>query len=227
MARSTARHSEGSYGAIDMTGILAGEQPPDETIRWLSHAGITTRRVRDTALVLDVLADRADDTGTWRDALAGERRLRVGVADNVTVDGDVSSAFGKTVDTIRSLGHEVNHAAAPLWDFRTGIAHIERDRRAIADRAFKHIDVLVLPTTVTATLAVKDAIKNPQALSPELTMFANYYGLPAVSVPCGFDRRGLPVGLQIVAKPSDDRVVLQLAYQFEQAAGFHTRPPIE
>jgi aspartyl-tRNA(Asn)/glutamyl-tRNA(Gln) amidotransferase subunit A len=48
-----------------------------------------------------------------------------------------------------------------------------------------------------------------------------------VSVPCGFDRRGLPVGLQIVAKPSDDRVVLQLAYQFEHAAGFHTRPPIE
>ena len=217
---------KGSYGAIDMTGILAGEQPPDDTIRWLSHAGITTRSVRDTALALEVLADRADNTGTWHDALGGERRLRVGVADNVQADGDVSSTFGKAVDTIRSLGHHVNHAAAPLWDFRAGIAHIERDRRTIAERAFDHIDVLVLPTILTPTL-VKDAIKNPQALSPELTMFANYYGLPAVSVPCGFDRRGLPVGLQIVAKPSDDRVVLQLAYQFEQAAAFSRRPALD
>src|SRR5262249_9737599 len=38
---------KGSYGLIDMTGILDGEQPPDDTIRWLSHAAITTRSVRD------------------------------------------------------------------------------------------------------------------------------------------------------------------------------------
>src|SRR5262245_21562912 len=36
---------KGSYGAIDLTGILAGEQPPDDTIRWLSHAGLTTRSI--------------------------------------------------------------------------------------------------------------------------------------------------------------------------------------
>jgi aspartyl-tRNA(Asn)/glutamyl-tRNA(Gln) amidotransferase subunit A len=73
---------------------------------------------------------------------------------------------------------------------------------------------------------VKDAA-NPQALSAELTMFANYYGLPAVSVPCGFDSRGLPVGLQIVGKPGDEGAVLQLAYQYEQAVGFGDDPPIE
>jgi len=86
--------------------------------------------------------------------------------------------------------------------------------------------VLVLPTTVTATLAVNDAVKNELALSPALTMFANYYGLPAVSVPCGFDRHGLPVGLQIVAKPYDDATVLQLAYQYDGAAGVGTRRPV-
>jgi len=79
--------------------------------------------------------------------------------------------------------------------------------------------VLVLPTTVTATLAVNDAVKNELALSPALTMFANYYGLPAVSVPCGFDRNGLPVGLQIVARPRGDLTVLQFAHQYERAAG--------
>src|SRR5688572_18295882 len=48
---------KGSYGAIDMKGILEGEQPPDDTILWLSHAGHTTRSIQDTALLLDVLAE--------------------------------------------------------------------------------------------------------------------------------------------------------------------------
>src|SRR5215510_6914162 len=51
---------KGSYGLVDMRGILEGEQPPDDTIRWLAHAGITTRSVQDTAVVLDVLAGRGD-----------------------------------------------------------------------------------------------------------------------------------------------------------------------
>jgi Asp-tRNA(Asn)/Glu-tRNA(Gln) amidotransferase A subunit family amidase len=60
-------------------GILEGEQPPDDTIRWLSHAGLMTRSIRDTALVLDVLAEHDDDrrVPTWRGALATRRALRV------------------------------------------------------------------------------------------------------------------------------------------------------
>ena len=52
--------------------ILEGEQPPDDTIRWLSHAGLTTRGIQDTALLLDVLAGHNDDAKatTWREALA-------------------------------------------------------------------------------------------------------------------------------------------------------------
>jgi aspartyl-tRNA(Asn)/glutamyl-tRNA(Gln) amidotransferase subunit A len=218
---------KGSYGAIDMTGILAGERPPDEMIRWLAHAGICTRTVGDTALVLDVLVARPQGAWTWHEALASDRQLCVGVADNVKAHKDVSTAFEKAVDTIRARGHQMNSAGAPFIDLRKGIANIERDRRAICDRAFKQIDVLVLPTTPTATPTVTHAAGNPQALSPELTMFANYYGLPAVSVLCGFDGRGLPVGLQIVGKPGDDRVVLQLAYQYELAAGFSTQHPID
>jgi len=218
---------KGSYGAIDMTGILAGERPPDEMIRWLSHAGLCTRSVRDTALVLDVLAARPQGVGTWHDALADDRQLSVGVADTVTVDRDVATALENAVDTIRACGCHMNTATVPFVDLRKGIANIERDRRAICDQAFKQIDLLVLPTTPTPTLTVKHAASNPQGLSPELTMFANYYGLPAVSVPCGFDGRGLPLGLQIVGKPGDDRAVLQLAYRYEQAAGISTRHPID
>jgi aspartyl-tRNA(Asn)/glutamyl-tRNA(Gln) amidotransferase subunit A len=208
---------KGSYGMIDMRGILEGEQPPDDTIRWLSHAGVTTRSVRDTALVLDVLADHREDM---------PRPLRLGIADNIKVDHEVSNVFEEALATIRTLGHIVSHASAPLGDLRNGVTNIESDRKAIGDLAFKEIDVLILPTMATATLTVKDAAKDPQALSPQLTMFANYYGLPAISVPCGLDSHGMPVGLQMVARPGDDGAVLQLASQYEKAAPFGKRPPV-
>jgi aspartyl-tRNA(Asn)/glutamyl-tRNA(Gln) amidotransferase subunit A len=217
---------KGSYGAIDMKGILEGEQPPDDTIRWLSHAGLTTRSIQDTALLLDVLAEQNAKAPTWREALAAETALRIGVADNFQADTEMANALGKAVVTIRSLGYVVSRGEAPFTDFSKGVATIEADRRSIARLTFKDIDVLVLPTTATATPTVKDAEKHSLALSPELTMFANYYGLPAVSVPCGFDSRGLPVGLQMVAKPGDDGAILQLASQYEAAAGLTDRHPI-
>jgi aspartyl-tRNA(Asn)/glutamyl-tRNA(Gln) amidotransferase subunit A len=218
---------KGSYGAIDMTGILEGEQPPDDTIRWLSHAGITTRRVHDAAVVFAVLAKRNDDSRLpQREATESERSLRIGVADNCRMDNEVSRAFERALVTIRSLGHAVSRASAPLTDFSKGIATIESDRQAIGRLAFKDVNVLVLPTTATATLTVEAARESPLALSPELTMFANYYGLPAVSVPCGVDSRGLPVGLQFVAKLGDDDVVFQVASEYDAAAEFAERHPI-
>jgi aspartyl-tRNA(Asn)/glutamyl-tRNA(Gln) amidotransferase subunit A len=216
---------KGSYGLIDIRGILEGEQPPDDTIRWLSHAGITTRSVLDTALVLDVLADNRGQR--WHEAVTGSRRLRIGIADNVNVSADVQKVVDQAVAAIGTLGHVMTNATAPLTDFRKGIATIERDRHTIGDRAFTNIDVLVLPTTPTTTPTVKDAEHKPQALSAELTMFANYYGLPAVSVPCGLDSRGRPAGLQIVGKTEDEGAVLQLAYQYEQRVGFGGHPPID
>jgi aspartyl-tRNA(Asn)/glutamyl-tRNA(Gln) amidotransferase subunit A len=203
-----------------VNGILEGEQPPDEFIRWMSHAGITTRSVEDTALVLDVLAERRGqtDAAPFRAALTRERPLRIGIADNFRADTEVTDAFDAAVVAIGRLGYAVSRAAAPLPDLSKGIGNINRDRDSIAARAFKDIDVLLLPTVPTTTPLVKDAL-NPQALSPELTMFANYYGLPAVSVPCGFDSHGLPIGLQMVAGPGDEAAVLRLAHQYQEHQG--------
>jgi aspartyl-tRNA(Asn)/glutamyl-tRNA(Gln) amidotransferase subunit A len=192
-----------------MTGILAGEQPPDDMIRWLACAGLTTRSSRDTALMLSVLGTSP--------VSADDRPLRIGIADNIKADDDVLRAFAIAVEKIRTLSHATTKAKAPFVDFKKGLANIEADRNAIGAQAFADIDVLILPTTNTTTPLVTDAAKDPQFLSPAFTMFANYYGLPAISLPCGSDRHGLPIGVQIVAKPGDDAAVLQLARQYESA----------
>jgi aspartyl-tRNA(Asn)/glutamyl-tRNA(Gln) amidotransferase subunit A len=219
---------KGTYGLISPKGILEGEEAPDEMILWLNHPGITTRSVEDIALVLDVLAERNGQTQTvgFFGGLATARTLRIGVVNNFHADQEVSEAFGKAVETIRSLSYPMSSAAAPFGDPSQGISNIEADRKAIAGQAFKDIDILLLPTTPTTVPSVKDAGINPQALSPENTAFANYYGLPAISIPCGFDKHGLPLGLQILGKPWDDGAILRLAYQYQTATDYGKKHPI-
>jgi aspartyl-tRNA(Asn)/glutamyl-tRNA(Gln) amidotransferase subunit A len=217
---------KGSYGLIDTKGILEGEEDPGEMIRWFSHPGITTRTVEDAALVLDVLAERREQmTVEYFDGLAKDRNVGIGVADNLRADSEVLGAFERAVERIRGLGYAMRNVAVPFRSSDIGLGNIEADRKAIAGLTFKDIDVLLLPTTTGTVPAIKVAVANPQALSPENTVFANYYGLPAVSVPCGFDRNGLPLGLQIVGKPWDEAMVLHLAYRYETTTPWKTKHP--
>ncbi|MBI5840871.1 MAG: amidase [Chloroflexi bacterium] len=219
---------KGTYGLVNPKGILEGEEPPDEMIQWFSHPGITTRNVKDTTLMLEVLAEKSDQikTGDLVNGPARNGKLRIGVADNFHAQPEVSDAFGKAVGTIHGLNHPMSKVGVPFGDPSGGIANIEADRKSIAGQAFKDIDILLLPTTATTVPTIKDTGGNPQALSPENTAFANYYGLPAISVPCGFDTNGIPLGLQIVGRPWDDGVVLQLAYQYQLAAKHGEKHPI-
>ena len=219
---------KGTYGLISTKGILEGEEA-DEMILWLSHAAITTRSVQDTALMLDVLAERNEHTKTvqYARALTRNRKLRVGIVNNFQADVEVKVAFENAVETIRKLGYPMSNVAAPFGDPNGGIENIEADRKNIADQAFKDIDVLLLPTTTTTVPTVKEVGTNPQALSPENTAFANYYGLPAISVLCGFDRNSLPLGFQIVGKPWDESTLLRLAHQYQAATGDLTKYPHE
>jgi aspartyl-tRNA(Asn)/glutamyl-tRNA(Gln) amidotransferase subunit A len=219
---------KGTYGLISTKGILEGEEA-DEMILWLSHAAITTGSVQDTAIVLDILAERNKHIKT-RDfvhTLKRNRKLRIGVANNFKADQEVKEAFENAVETIRSFGYPMNSVAVPFGDPNGGISKIESDRKNIADQAFTDIDVLLLPTTTTTVPTIEEASTNPQALSPENTAFANYYGLPAISVFCGFDPNGLPLGLQMVGKPWDESAVLRLAYQYQSVTEYSNKHPYE
>jgi aspartyl-tRNA(Asn)/glutamyl-tRNA(Gln) amidotransferase subunit A len=216
---------KGSYGLIDASGILEGEEGPGEMILWLNHVGVTTRSVNDTALVLDVVAE---GTGRAKAGYSGSlmrgRNLRVGVGENVGADPEVMAAFQEAVEVIRGLGYTVGDAPIPFGDPGGGLDHIEEDRETIGE-AFGDFDVLLSPTVPTTVPTVQDAGANPQALSPENTVFANYYGLPAISVPCGFDANRLPVGLQIVAGPWDEVSILDLASRYQRATPWNEQHP--
>ena len=91
---------------------------------------------------------------------------------------------------------------------------------------FESFDFLILPTTPIAapTIAGHDAVEQAGRLTRFTAPF-NLAGLPALSLPCGFTKEGLPTGLQIVARAGADAKVLNLGYAFEQATEWHKRLP--
>jgi len=195
-------------------------------ITWLNHAGITTHSVQDTALVLDALAERTGPvTQGYFDGLILDEDLRVGVGENFGAAPEVMAAFEAAVEVIGGLGCALSEATIPFGDPGGGLDAIEEDRKTIADLSFADFDVLLLPTAPTTVPTVHEAGKSPQALSPEFTVFANYYGLPALSVPCGFDASGLPIGLQMVARPWEEVSALDLASRYQRATPWHTEHP--
>ena len=91
-------------------------------------------------------------------------------------------------------------------------------RRTI-DSFFTTVDLLIMPTMKGVAPLIGS---NGGGLN---TSQFDWYGLPAISVPCGFSNAGLPVGLQIVGKHWDEVGVLALAHAYEQATSWHTRKP--
>jgi aspartyl-tRNA(Asn)/glutamyl-tRNA(Gln) amidotransferase subunit A len=93
------------------------------------------------------------------------------------------------------------------------------------DRAFEHYDVLVGPTSPTVAFRLREKTEDPIAmyLSDVCTIPVNMGGLPGMSVPCGFSRDGLPIGLQLVGKPLGEEALLRAAYALEQSTEFHRR----
>ncbi len=216
---------KGSSDLISTKGIL-GDQAVDDFVRWMAHAAVTTRSVADAAIVIRVLTDRGEDLAVG--VAKADRTVRIGVGSNVTADAEVNQAFERAVTTLRDAGYETRQADVPFGDPSQGsMASIEADRAGIAGEAFADVDVIVLPTLDSMVPTVATAASNPeQAVSAETTAFANYYSLPVASVPCGFDSHGMPICLQIVGKPRDERTVLNVAHQFELAATFGSRRPI-
>jgi len=93
------------------------------------------------------------------------------------------------------------------------------------DAVFAACDVIMGPTAPTAAFKIGEKIDDPLAmyLMDVYTISANLAGIPGVSIPCGFTKGGLPIGLQILAAPFEEEKLLRVARMYERATDWHTK----
>jgi len=267
-----------TYGRVSLSGVIP--------LSWnLDHAGPMARNVRDTAILLQVVAgyDPFDPTSLevpvddYLDNLGkGISAWRIGLFDDEYVesscDPEVMLAYRQAGDVIEKLGARVSRFELPdaLNAARTNGLMVVADasafhrerlaeqpekfgadvrqrlesgsafssteyilaRRTQAilrwkfEQLFNGYDILLTPTTPVPAPPISgpNAIEQARILTRFTAPF-NLTGLPAISLPCGFTSEGLPIGLQMIARPWAEATLLQAAYAYEQAAGWYKRQP--
>lgn len=95
------------------------------------------------------------------------------------------------------------------------------------DDAFRQVDLIAGPVTAAPAFELGELIHDPlkMYLIDLYTVSANLAGIPAMSIPCGFSRSGMPIGLQLLAPPFGEETLLRGAYRFEQETDWHRRCP--
>jgi aspartyl-tRNA(Asn)/glutamyl-tRNA(Gln) amidotransferase subunit A len=94
------------------------------------------------------------------------------------------------------------------------------------DRAFEKYDALITPTSPTVPFKAGEKVDDPVSmyLSDVCTLPINIAGIPAISIPAGFSN-GLPIGMQIIAKPFAEETIFRIAHAYEQATGWQKMTP--
>ncbi len=97
------------------------------------------------------------------------------------------------------------------------------------ENAFSNYDILLGPTAPTTAPKLGESLQNPlkMYLGDIYTAAVNLAGLPAISVPCGLDQNGLPIGMQLIGRPFGESDIIRAAYNFEQAYRFSARYNIQ
>jgi aspartyl-tRNA(Asn)/glutamyl-tRNA(Gln) amidotransferase subunit A len=152
--------------------------------------------------------------------------LRVPGRDLVDMESRTRAAgFGAEVKRRVMLGTYV--LSAGYYDAYYGKAQKVRTLvRRDFDAAFERVDLIVAPTTPNVAFKHGEKADPVQMyLNDVFTIPADMAGVPAISVPCGFTARGLPIGLQLIGKTLDEPSVLRAAYAYEQATDWHRRRP--
>jgi aspartyl-tRNA(Asn)/glutamyl-tRNA(Gln) amidotransferase subunit A len=125
---------------------------------------------------------------------------------------------------------DARKASETAAQYARGLWELQRVRRTI-DRSFADIDLMVMPTRQILAPKLADFARDLTDTTPREPRSTsncdpfNVYGIPAISIPCGFSRDGLPVGLQIVGPHFAEGKVLALARAYEQACGWETKRP--
>lgn len=264
-----------TYGRVSARGVF----PLSPS---LDHVGPLCRNVRDTALMLEVIAgyDKLDTTSvdwpvdSYTSGLTPTTKSRVGIVrhpffDNL--DNDIATAIEEALKQISNISsdlveidlpptptavqapevyaiHAKTFAESPelygRWirdrlkqaalvdtiSYIDARQHLDRVRRSI-EEVFLKVDFLITPTTPVPPITINEALNMSPDPAGELwlrnTRPFNAYGLPTISLPCGFTRDGLPIGLQISAARFSEAKLLSFAFEYEQATDQISRNEIQ
>ncbi len=180
--------------------------------------------VRDAAKVFEALGCKVQEVNTsWmrEAALANATMTR---SDGAAVHRDRllenPEMFGE--DVLRRLQEGAKTTSTEYALARRTQAEVKKR----CELFFESTDFLIVPSTPIAAPAIagNDAVEQAARLTRFTAPF-NLAGLPAISIPCGFTKDGLPIGLQIISKAWGDAKVLNMAYAYEQATEWHQQRP--
>jgi aspartyl-tRNA(Asn)/glutamyl-tRNA(Gln) amidotransferase subunit A len=95
------------------------------------------------------------------------------------------------------------------------------------ENAFSQVDILVTPTAPSTAFKAGEKTADPLSmyLSDLMTIPVNLAGLPGISIPCGFDEKGLPIGMQLISNVLREDLLLQVAHVYEQSTPWHQKLP--
>jgi len=95
------------------------------------------------------------------------------------------------------------------------------------DEAFKKCDVILTPTSPTAAFKLGEKTDDPLTmyLSDIFTISCNLAGIPGISLPCGFTKNNLPIGLQLLGRHLDEQTILNTAFAYEKSTEWHKKRP--
>lgn len=208
-----------TFGLLSSVGILAGE-PVDPAILTLGHPCVMARSAHDVALALEAIVAAATTATTRLRASARPvQGWRVGVARNFVADDAIRRGFMAVVDVVAGMQVTAVEIDVPFASASFDLTRVEQDRATIDTSLFGDLSVIVLPTLTAPAPTIADArAMGDMAVSPQNTFFANYFGLPAVSVPAGLhDDTSTPTGVQFVGPHGGDADVLALAAAYQSA----------
>jgi aspartyl-tRNA(Asn)/glutamyl-tRNA(Gln) amidotransferase subunit A len=134
--------------------------------------------------------------------------------------------FGKEVKRRIILGTYVLSAGYYEAYYRKA-SQVRTLMRSDFEEAFRQVDVIIAPTAPTPAFRIGEKVEDPlqMYLSDIHTIPVNLAGIPAISIPCGFSRDNLPIGLQMMGRHFDESMLLRVAHTFEQNTDFHSKKP--
>jgi aspartyl-tRNA(Asn)/glutamyl-tRNA(Gln) amidotransferase subunit A len=225
-----ANRAAGSAAAVGDDALRLGERPDSLRVgvpRSVFYENIDPEiaaAVDEALLVIKTLTAETRDIAMTVDI---DRTLQLAESYAVHAELVARSPELYQPETLRRIREGENISPAQVEE---GRRQLEQQRREI-ERVFAGVEVLVTPTTPMPAPVLAELQEHPDQLRPaEIVLLRNtrpfnVWGIPAISVPCGFTKAGLPIGLQICAAAGQEGKVLQLAHAYEQATEWRQRRP--